>query len=496
MELKSTSRFFFIWAVLGALAMALISLLPWRFQVNDDEVMMWLVSGAYTGTPESFAVFLHPLLSWTFSKFYLLFPSIPWYPLMWFGLLYAGFLAFVRLVEKRANLANTRWIWALFAFSFFCHFLFFLQFTLVSAFAITSGLAWRLSRDNGRNELFSLFPEDFLIFLGFLVRPEVLILFLLGGAIVFGGVFKKILYVKKLLIPAILWGIGGLISWMWIQAMGLGEFQNLNELRSQVFDHPALQLHKEDLRESNPDLYFFSNGLIDFQKAPELAEKLLPWKEQLDQKRIQLLSPQSVWIALTTFILHEHFVIGLMLLFLAFGLFLDWKQIGLLILLLGVLVIAASPFFLIKVQIYAILYLFFFMGVFLIPGSKNLSPLIAKGFFSVLIFFLLFHFYSFIRSKDNKISADQLSIELNQFGQGSQVYLIGKGEYYRDLLFDHPLRFKILGWPTLLEQHLDKEMPLKNLYFVDSATYFNNLKYFDKYQKMDSESSMVLLLQK
>jgi hypothetical protein len=65
--------------IFGLLALASVWFLPWRFQVNDDVLMMWLVSGAYTGTPETYAVFIHPILSWIFSRLYAAFPFVNWY---------------------------------------------------------------------------------------------------------------------------------------------------------------------------------------------------------------------------------------------------------------------------------------------------------------------------------------------------------------------------------------------------------------------------------
>jgi hypothetical protein len=47
MGLKGSDRFVLLWSTIGILAALLIWNLPWRFQFNDDEVMMWLVSGAY-----------------------------------------------------------------------------------------------------------------------------------------------------------------------------------------------------------------------------------------------------------------------------------------------------------------------------------------------------------------------------------------------------------------------------------------------------------------
>ncbi|MEP1087428.1 MAG: hypothetical protein ABJH01_12185, partial [Algoriphagus sp.] len=106
MEKVSATHFLRFWAVLGLFALVLIWFLPWRFQTNDDELMMWLVSGAYTGTPESYAVFIHPILSWIFSELYTALPDVPWYPLTWFGVLYLSYLGIVislTLTESASN---------------------------------------------------------------------------------------------------------------------------------------------------------------------------------------------------------------------------------------------------------------------------------------------------------------------------------------------------------------------------------------------------------
>ena len=92
MELTASKKFMFAWLSIGAVALSIVALLPWRFQVNDDVIMMWLVSGAYTGTPEPYAVFIHPVLSWVFSKLYIGFPLFPWYESVWFLGIYFSFI--------------------------------------------------------------------------------------------------------------------------------------------------------------------------------------------------------------------------------------------------------------------------------------------------------------------------------------------------------------------------------------------------------------------
>jgi hypothetical protein len=141
MEKIGARSLFRFWAILGLLAMIVIWFLPWRFQTNDDELMMWLVSGAYTGTPESYAVFIHPILSWYFSKLYTFFPSVPWYPLSWFAVMYLSYLVFLNLVWKKNSELIMKQIWSLFLFAFLIHFTFSLQFSIVSAFAVSAGIS-------------------------------------------------------------------------------------------------------------------------------------------------------------------------------------------------------------------------------------------------------------------------------------------------------------------------------------------------------------------
>ncbi len=496
MEVKFKSYFFEIWAGVGLISLVIIWNLPWRFQTNDDEVMMWLVSGAYTGKPESYAVFIHPILSWIFSKLFTLAPSVPWYPFAWVFILYCSFLVFVRLIGKQNRFGVYRTLWVFFGFALFVHFLFFIQFSFVSAFAITVGLAYRLHRENPNNSLFSIFSEDLLILLGFLIRPEILLLFLLGILVVQGVLFREFSSIKKMSIPAVLWVLGTAITWIWIGANGLQEFQDANLIRSQVFDHPVLQLHKEELKLSEPELYHFSNGLIDFQLDHNMREKLSQWKELLDQKRSELFDLEAVYKALSTFILYEHFLLGLFGLFMVFAFLWNSKKAGIYLLVIFGILILSIPFYLLKVQIYVILFLFFFLGMVL--NTPRLLP--VWSVFWIGIFLLStavgFHFYSFFRSSVNEIPAKKLSEELDALQGKGQIYLIGKGAYYRELLFDYPLKFKILGWPTLLEAEVGIQKDEKNIYLVDSVTYSNNLQYFAPYEKYDSQTSLILLIQK
>lgn len=66
----------------GLIAFALVvyAFVPMRFEVNDDTVMMMLASGAYSGEPSSYLVFINALLGACLSWLYQMAPSLPWYP--------------------------------------------------------------------------------------------------------------------------------------------------------------------------------------------------------------------------------------------------------------------------------------------------------------------------------------------------------------------------------------------------------------------------------
>jgi len=56
---------------------------------------------------------------------------------------------------------------------------------------------------------------------------------------------------------------------------------------------------KDDFKNEDPTLYYFANGLINFQQDELTIEKLENWKEKLNQDRLTLYLPnrlvQSFW---------------------------------------------------------------------------------------------------------------------------------------------------------------------------------------------------------
>jgi len=483
MEKLSKKVFFRIWAILGLVALVVIWFLPWRFQTNDDELMMWLVSGAYTGEPESYAVFIHPILSWCFSKLYTFFPAIPWYPLTWFSVMYLSYLIFLDLVWKKNSQQLILQIWSLFLFAFLIHFTFFLQFSIVSAFAVSAGISARILKWNSPKFLLTFFSTDILILFGFLIREQVPFL-ILTGMLVLNLILGQRRIFQAALVPLLSVLIFFGLTQFAIQEIGLGEFQKLNKLRSEVFDHPVLQLMKDDFKNEDPTLYYFANGLINFQQDELTIEKLENWKEKLNQDRLTLYLPNRLVQSFWTYLEHEWFFIAIILTFFLFSIILfRWKAIFLLSILF-IITLILSPFYLLKVQIYAILFLTFFSACLVIPVRSfrgNLKPLYAISF--AITIGIGVHFKSFFEKKANLTSSENLSNKLTALKQigFERIYLIGAGANLRDYKFAKTIPFKILGWPTFLEKDNYPNPLSKTAFLVDKDIFHSYQGYFDRY---------------
>jgi len=494
MGLSKEYRFFLIWAILGTISTLIIWYLPWRFQVNDDPIMMWLVSGAYTGEPESYAVFIHPILSWVFAKLYTFLPQINWYPITWFLVMYFSLLNLIWCIWKSNadKLSNT--FYSLFLVAFVIHFLFFLQFSIVAAFAIASGLTARIlkfsnsaiSRESsslnlGWGKYLRFYKSDALIVLGALIRIEVLFLFL-SGIVVLGLItFKKGFQPKSLILPSAILLALSLSNLAWIELEGLGDFNDANKLRSSVFDDPVLQLQKESYKETDPDLYYFANGLIDFGRDSNLIKRLEIWETKLDQRRFALLSPSYLFKALTYWILHERYFCFLLFLLLGVSLFVHLKKSLISIGILCGIMIILAPFFLIKIQVYVILLLVFFSYLILLGQGKKLNRKIAVPAVFVLPILIAIHFYSIFNSEKNLFPKEEFE-EFKSFeglkSDFENIYLVGLDNVNYRFVDHKPVEIKYLGWPTLLFNKKDKS----SVYRVDKVVYQRNLGYFKSTQ--------------
>ena len=491
MEKVKSKTFFLFWSLLGLGALIFIWFLPWRFQVNDDVIMMWLVSGAYTGTPESYAVFIHPLLSWTFSKLYTFAPTIPWYPFTWYLVIYLSYLVFLKAIEKNFNSTSAKTVWVLFILGLLVHFLFFLQFSIVSAFAISAGFAFRLNHDS---RIFNIYAADLLILFGVLIRMEVLLLFLLG-LLGLQLLFRKLYMAKLLLIPMLFLALGYCFNLLWLNINGLSEFYELNKLRSLVFDHPALQMNKSAYLVSDPQLFSFSNGLMDFQTDDLTKNKLLGWKDLLDQSRFESMDFKNIWFSLYYYILNEKYLILIACVFVTFRILETWKSTMINILIFALVALLLSPFYLLKIQVYVIFFLLFLLWSLTAGDTENAKLAYSKLFASFLLVMIGVHIYNFLSNvkrdeANNKIMS--LLKESNKSFNG-EIILIASNEVYAHLTPGKPFSFQLLGWPTLLENSKNHVQKVNRKYLIDKEIFDTNFQYFKELQQRSEGSNQLII---
>lgn len=121
-------------AVLVIVLLALTwMIIPITFETSDDTFMMSCLSGGKTGKPEADTIFSLLLWGKAVSALYLIHAGIPWYTLIFLGLIAASLTAICYCVVS----TFPNWGGSLFCLLYCCMFLFYsviLQFTMVAAY--------------------------------------------------------------------------------------------------------------------------------------------------------------------------------------------------------------------------------------------------------------------------------------------------------------------------------------------------------------------------
>lgn len=247
--------------LVGSLFIWVIYFLPWRFQVNDDVIMMWLVSGSYTGTPESYAVFIHPLLSTLLSYLYQLNFQVQWYAVYTFCTLWISFLVGTLSINQSKLSVPGRAVLKTIFLIITLHFCLFPQFTLVAGWSALNGLVYLQVQPRApwKKQL----PGFLLFILSTFIRAEASGLILLGT-----GVFNYAIHQRKAIPKIFICGILILLSLksqkIWEANSTYKEYLSFNHARHLVVDHPVFyQKVQNETIDQNSKWYFFSQRIID-----------------------------------------------------------------------------------------------------------------------------------------------------------------------------------------------------------------------------------------
>lgn len=271
--------------ILGLLLFVVAFFSPFIFETNDDNMMMMLVSGAFSGIPEPHGVFIHSLLALVLSSLYQVTNLIPWYPLGWFICLLMAYAAWVEMVCRKIKSTANQIVFVLALLSFLLQTLFYLQFTVVAGILAFAGCGLLLLQFEEKSS--STFWDIYgclLCLLSLMVRKESFFLFTAGFGLLFlikygWGEVGAVLRRRKWLV---VWVVLLLLFTPYYEKLnGYESYVAFNTARSKVLDHPVLLYQPTDA-EVSPDLYYAQNWYFRNNPAVTVAT-FYNWKEQLDK---------------------------------------------------------------------------------------------------------------------------------------------------------------------------------------------------------------------
>jgi hypothetical protein len=270
-----------IWVWIGLLGVVTIFFLPWRYQVNDDILMTWLVSGNYTGTAEPYLIFMHPLWTHILSFLYTYSIGIPWYAIQTFLVLAVSAFFGINIVQEAVTNRTAKFLLTILILCITWHIAYFPQFTLVAGWATVTSLFY-IHFVKGQNS--RLFFAWGLFSVSAMIRLESAGLILLGYCIfAWGPGFKK----HEIKIAS----IAGIILFslvfsqkIWENQSEYQEFLSFNKARATVIDHPVFYEDWIGRKiEKGSQWFYFSEWFI---------EKSAINQEDLESKKIELDSRQ------------------------------------------------------------------------------------------------------------------------------------------------------------------------------------------------------------
>lgn len=435
MEEVKSSGFFWTWSSLGLIVCLLIWFLPWRFQVNDDQIMMWLVSGAYTGTPETYAVYIHPILSWSFAKFYSAFPTTPCYPIIWFLVIYLSFVSCIYVITREVKEKYLQFLMASLILGISIHFLFFLQFTQVAGLVSFSGFLMVVTHSNSHKKLAI---GSILIGLGFLIRFEAAVLIGIGTVLylpfMLMGKDLKTQYYK--LIPTFVLGLILFLSKsQWERNSVYSDYLAFNKARSGVLDHPVFyrHVHENQLKVDSDWFYlsrwYFEESEIDI---PELKAK----KSKLDSEFFSLAQFKNTFERILVIQKAEAFKSFLAIVIIGiYFLIQETKSKWFLALWLG-LFLVLNHFFLFYGRVNVLFFIVLIIPL-IINESKVYNPKFLIGIDLILVIAVIYHTTNFLtEGAGRKVMRDKMHALTSDIPNIEPIFLEGYQEHMLDLQYN------------------------------------------------------------
>jgi hypothetical protein len=409
MGLRSQNRFLLFWSFLGAIAILIIWQLPWRFQVNDDVIMMWLVSGAYTGEPESFAVFIHPILSWSFSKLYSFEPNKNWYGGIWFCVIAISYFLLISQISCWKTGFWAKSAIALLMLSIAIHFSFFPQFTYVAGFGAFASMSYFFSNGRIDSKSYTTILSLLLFIVSAMIRWESVALMGLGF-----GVFQLCDLCDSairsnprnyFLLGCIFLSIVGFKFLFEINSQ-YADFLKFNRIRSGVIDHPVfIQKVKENVINEGTDFFYFSRWYFeaDSPTIQDLIDKKIALNSELWSVKQFKNSLSRLWIQqkMEAF---KSFLIFTFLLFIGLVIKKNPKLLRFFLIWFLVFIIF-NHFFLLQGRVVILFFLCFLFPIF--QGYfPSIDGRFSKALATVFLFLISVHYYNFKKEANGRLIMD------------------------------------------------------------------------------------------
>ncbi|MDP2041978.1 MAG: hypothetical protein Q8S14_04620 [Algoriphagus sp.] len=437
--------------VIGLLAIASVWLLPWRFQVNDDVVMMWLVSGAYTGSPESYAVFIHPLLSWFFSLLYRSFPLANWYAGTWFWTIGISFFLIFKKLEFSSNPVVFKRFLLVVILALCLHFCYFLQFTQVAGLACLASLIHLFGIGGNKNRILSGIALVLFV-LALLIRWEAVVLvgigFLAWKVSRFGSQFFQN-NLKNLVFIVVSFGVVLVGKLFWESQSEFVDFLEFNKARASVIDHPVFRQDVvKDKIDRNSDWYFFANWY--FEEGFPTIDQLHAKKTELDARLLSVAEVSNSLKRLFQIQKTEAFKSMLILVFVGSFWLIYFDTRRAIIFALGWLIFffLFNHFFLIQGRVIVVFFLPFLIPILEFQGDMKGDKKWKIG--SLILFTaLIVHTINFLKEAEGRKQMDKEFIQLSEgIREGDPIFVEGYHSHNSTLMYSlaNPAPMIVTGW--------------------------------------------------
>ena len=161
--------FRFVLALAAILFAAVLFFVPARFAENDDVLIMLLLSGGYSGQPESLTVFQNQLFAEAVAFAYTAWPDIPWYPAILLATVCVSAAVFpVCFAREHGDIQWSGSLVVLVLMALAFHLVVQVQYTTIAGLAAAAGVYALLTARTGLGAL----PGAGLLVFAFMLRFE------------------------------------------------------------------------------------------------------------------------------------------------------------------------------------------------------------------------------------------------------------------------------------------------------------------------------------